>query len=386
MLVAANLCKTFATVKAVDGVSFKVSPGQVYGLIGPNGAGKSTTIRMILDIIRPDSGSIEIDGRAPGGPVRNIIGYLPEERGLYRKNKLVNVISYFAALRGMDRRSALAAMAPWIERFQLAPYLRRNVEELSKGNQQKAQFLISVLHRPRLLVLDEVCSGLDPVNQLLIRDALEEMRNDNRAIVFSTHQMEYADKLCDDLMLINKGHAVLTGSPSSIKSRFGRNSVQIEYKGDGAFLRGLPGVEQARIDNNFAELALSPDADANALLSAAVERLRIHRFERIDPSLEAVFIDTVGAAPAAAVKPTAVTVKPAAASADPKVRKAFFSVLLTLALLLAVGLPQLKNPGVGAVTTAVLAAAFIGSFTRFLLIRKRAKAGLKNGTETGAPG
>ncbi|MBI5645925.1 MAG: ATP-binding cassette domain-containing protein [Ignavibacteriae bacterium] len=328
MLTVSHLRKQFSNVLAVDDVSFSVRSGQVFGLIGPNGAGKSTTIRMIMDIIKPDSGDVRFEGIPDGNARRNAVGYLPEERGLYRKNKLIDVITYFASLRGMDARAARDAAMPWLERFSLLPYLRRNVEELSKGNQQKVQFLIAELHRPRLLVLDEVFSGLDPVNQIIIRDALQELRNDKRAIIFSTHQMEFAEKLCDDLVLINRGNVVLSGSPQAIKQRFGRNSVQIEFQGDGDFLRSLHGVTHARVDQNFAELVLDEGAHSDALLTEAASRLSISRFERIAPSLEAVFIDTVGmpAATPADETPSPSTTK--AMSADTRVRKAFFSMVL----------------------------------------------------------
>jgi ABC-2 type transport system ATP-binding protein len=295
VLTATHLHKEFASTVAVDEVSFTVRPGQIFGLIGPNGAGKSTTIRMIMDILEPDSGSIEIDGRPAAAVVRGISGYLPEERGLYRKSGVSRVIDYFAALKGLPRREARLAAAPWLERFGLAGRAERNVEELSKGNQQKLQFIIAVLHRPRLLVLDELFSGLDPVNQELMKDALLELRQDNRAIVFSTHMMEHAEMLCDDLVLIDRGRVVLSGPPGEIKRRHGRNAVHVEFDGDGALLQRLPGVRAARISGRFAELDLAEGADTNALLADMLPHLQVARFARVEPSLHAIFIETVGA-------------------------------------------------------------------------------------------
>jgi ABC-2 type transport system ATP-binding protein len=295
VLTASHLHKEFASTIAVDDVSFHVQPGQIFGLIGPNGAGKSTTIRMIMDILEPDAGSMEIDGRPAAAVVRNISGYLPEERGLYRKSRVSHVIDYFAALKGLPRREARLAAAPWLERFGLGARAERNVEELSKGNQQKLQFIIAVLHRPRLLVLDELFSGLDPVNQELMKDALLELKQDNRAIVFSTHMMEHAEMLCDDLVLIDRGRVVLSGPPGDIKRRHGRNAVHMEFDGDGGLLERLPGVRSARVSGRFAELDLAEDADTNTLLADVLPHLRIARFARVEPSLHAIFIQTVGA-------------------------------------------------------------------------------------------
>lgn len=294
MLSVYHLRKQFSTILAVDDVSFSVRPGQIFGLIGPNGAGKTTTIRMIMDIIQPDAGSVIIDGAPMSDAGKNLVGYLPEERGLYRKNKVINVIRYFASLKGLSPRDAVHAARPLLERFNLTKYERRNVEELSKGNQQKLQFIISVLHNPRLLVLDELFSGLDPVNQVLMRDALMDLKRDNRAIIFSTHHMEQAEKLCDELLMINNGRTVLHGSPAEIKSRHGKNAVQVQFTGDAEFLRELPTVRRADIAQNFAELELDAGTDTNALISAMLPHLAISSVSRVEPSLQSIFIDIVG--------------------------------------------------------------------------------------------
>ncbi len=328
MLTVQHLRKEFTNVVAVDDVSFSVKKGQIFGLIGPNGAGKSTTIRMIMDIIQPDRGEILIDSKKLNDHTKNIIGYLPEERGLYRKNKLMNVIAYFAALKGLSAKDARLAAEPWLEKFALTKYVKRNVEELSKGNQQKVQFIISILHKPQLLVLDELFSGLDPVNQVLMRDALLDLKRDNRAIIFSTHQMDTAEKLCDDLILINKGKIVLQGAPAEIKHRFGKNSVKLDFAGDGAFLRELPGVLRADIAPNFAELEIAEGTTNNELLSSILPRLEVSSFARIEPSLQSVFIDTVGLSGNEEETQQVKAVKPKLSSRDPRLRRALLNVLL----------------------------------------------------------
>jgi len=294
MLVVTKLRKQFSKILAVDNVSFDVRAGSVFGLIGPNGAGKSTTIRMIMDIIQPDSGVVMLEGKVMSDAAKNIIGYLPEERGLYRKNKLLNVVSYFGTLKGLSPKHARAAAHSWLERFSLREYEKRNVEELSKGNQQKVQFIIAVMHQPRLLVLDELFSGLDPVNQVLMRDALLKLKQENRGIVFSTHQMDLAEKLCDELMMIDGGRAVLHGSPSDIKRTWGKNALHAEFKGDASFLSTLPGVVRADIAQNYAEMELEPDVDTNRIIQAMLPRLEIASVSRVEPSLQSIFIDMVG--------------------------------------------------------------------------------------------
>ncbi len=293
MLIVDHLRKDFTGVRAVDDVSFAVRRGQIFGLIGPNGAGKSTTIRMIMNIIKPDRGNITIEGQPLSDSVLNMTGYLPEERGLYKKSKLLRVITYFGSLKGMSPREAKMAAGPYLEMFSLSRYERSAIEELSKGNQQKVQFIISVLHSPGLLVLDELFSGLDPINQVLMKDALMQLKSDNRAIVFSTHQMENAEKLCDDLILINKGNVVLSGSPADIKRSHGRNAVQLTFEGDGCFLSSLPGVQSADISGNSAEVELDENIDTNAFIASLLPRLRLSSFSRIEPSLHSIFISTV---------------------------------------------------------------------------------------------
>jgi len=227
MLKVSNLRKSYATVVAVDGVSLEVQRGELFGLLGPNGAGKTTTIRTVLNVIAPDSGTITFDDKPFTEEMWNIIGYLPEERGLYRKSKILSTILYFASLKGMHDRDAKAAALKWLDRFGLKDSAFRKVDELSKGNQQKVQLIISLLHSPQLLILDEPFAGLDPVNQILLKDILMELRQQNVAIVFSTHQMEQVEKMCDNICLINKGKPVLSGSLLYVKQWYGTNSLRL---------------------------------------------------------------------------------------------------------------------------------------------------------------
>jgi ABC-2 type transport system ATP-binding protein len=381
MLAVDRLRKQFATVLAVDDVSFSVRPGQIFGLIGPNGAGKSTTIRMIMKILEPDSGTITLGGAPITHAMQNRVGYLPEERGLYRKNKLANVIAYFASLKGLDAREAHARARAWIERFSLERYLHRNVEELSKGNQQKVQFIISVLHRPDLLVLDEVFSGLDPINQVIIRDALREQKNDNRAIIFSTHQMDLAEKLCDDLVLINKGRVVLEGPPADIKGRYGRNAVHIAYEGDGSFLAGLEGVRRADISENFAELELAPATTTNALLAACLPRIEVQSVARIEPSLQAIFIDTVGmpdeAAAEAAPRPQATAVR------DKRVKRQFLSMLLAALFLCGATAMQASRGQFDGTIIALFAALLVFSIWKYVRVKRAVERELRDARDDG---
>jgi ABC-2 type transport system ATP-binding protein len=298
MLQVSHLRKEFDTVLAVDDVSFAVQRGEIFGLLGPNGAGKTTTIRVILNILEADGGETLYEGRKFSDRTRDILGYMPEERGLYKKSKVLDTILYFAELRGVSRGKAKAEAYRWLKRFSLLDYAERKVEELSKGNQQKVQFITAVLHGPELLVLDEPFSGLDPLNQNEFKDIFLELKKEGRAIIFSTHQMEQAEKLSDSLCLINKGRVVLGGSVRDVKRRYGTNSLHVEFEGEGSFLNTLPGVSRAIIDTNSAELELSRDAKTQVILSAMVGRLELRKFELMEPSLQSIFIQVVGGAPA----------------------------------------------------------------------------------------
>ena len=298
MLQVAHLRKDFNTVRAVDDVSFEVQRGEIFGFLGPNGAGKTTTIRVILNILEPDGGEALYDGRKFSDRTRDLLGYLPEERGLYKKSKILDTILYFAELRGVARGRAKAEAYRWLKRFSLLEYAERKVEELSKGNQQKVQFIIAVLHGPELIILDEPFSGLDPVNQILFKDILLELKKEGKAVIFSTHQMEQAEKLSDSLCLINKGRVVLGGTVRDVKRRYGANSLHVEFEGDASFLSTLPGVSRALIYSNSAELELSRDAKTQSILSGMLGKLEVRKFELVEPSLQSIFIQVVGGIPA----------------------------------------------------------------------------------------
>ncbi len=294
MLSVRDLRKDFSIIRAVDGVSFDVMRGQIFGLLGRNGAGKTTTIRIILNILEPDNGTITYDGRPFLPETRNIIGYLPEERGLYRKSKILDTILYFAGLRGMETATARNKAKEWLERFELTSYTSQKVEELSKGNQQKVQFISAIIHDPTLVILDEPFSGLDPVNQILFKDIFLELKQKNKAVIYSTHQMDQAERLSDAICLINHGRVVLNGTVRDVKKKYGQNSVHLEFDGDGRFLRDLPFVQDAILYEHAAELRLADGTAPRDILSAVVDKLDLRKFELVEPSLQSIFISTVG--------------------------------------------------------------------------------------------
>ncbi|MGK2856553.1 MAG: ABC transporter ATP-binding protein [Thermoanaerobaculia bacterium] len=286
--------KCFGEVKAVNGISFDVRKGTITGLLGRNGAGKTTTIRMITGIFMPDEGSIEWRG-GRSDSFRDEIGYLPEERGLYRQMKVMEQLLFLAEIKSWPSARARPAAERWLKRFELWEKRDAKVEELSKGNQQKVQLIGTLLHEPELLILDEPMSGLDPVNVVLVRNLLRELRDEGKTILLSTHMMGEAEKMADDIVLVHGGEVVLSGSVDEVRSSEGSNSIIVEFDGDGAFLESLPGVSRATIHNNSAELRLDKDADTQAILHAVVPRLKISRFEVAVPSLEEIFIGRVGA-------------------------------------------------------------------------------------------
>jgi ABC-2 type transport system ATP-binding protein len=286
--------KAYEEHVAVRDVSFDIERGSVYGLLGPNGAGKTTTIRMLMDIIRPDSGTIEIFEQPPRGVVLDRVGYLPEERGLYKKMKVIDVLVFLAGLKGVCREEAVRRADEWLGRVGLSEWRSRKVEELSKGMAQKVQFISTLLARPELLILDEPFSGLDPVNTNQLKDLFLDVNRGGTTIVFSTHLMESAEKLCRSICLINKGSVVLEGPLAELKSRYGRNNVLLEFEGDGSFLRTLPVVRSVDDYGPYVEVSLTDGADPQILLKAAADRLKIRRFEIVVPTLHNIFISLVG--------------------------------------------------------------------------------------------
>lgn len=289
-----HVCKYFGQVHAVDNLSVQVSVGSIYGFLGPNGAGKTTTIRMIMNIIRPDSGVIKILGDCSANQARSRIGYMPEERGLYRKMTVRKVLTYFGAIKGMDN-DELAHRAPqWLERVDLADWADRKVEELSRGMQQKLQFAVTVINNPELVILDEPFSGLDPLNQDLLKDIILQMRNEGKTIIFSTHVMHEAEKLCDSILLINKGKVILDGGLDQIRSLYGSHVVCVELEGDTSFVKALPMVAAVESQGNRLEITLA-NGDTQQLLRALVERARVRSFGVKVPSLHEIFVKLVGA-------------------------------------------------------------------------------------------
>jgi ABC-2 type transport system ATP-binding protein len=294
VLAVRDVVKSFGAVRAVDGVSFSVQRGTITGLLGRNGAGKTTMIRMITGIFLPDSGSIEWQGERRRDP-RDGIGYLPEERGLYRQMKMVEHLLFLAEIKGYRGAPVVRDIDRWLERFELTDKRDAKVEELSKGNQQKVQLIGTLLHDPELIILDEPQSGLDPVNMVLVRNLLRELKEEGKTILLSTHMMGEAERMADEIVLVHRGRVVLDGSLEHVRGSFGKNTLHIDYEGDGGFLRQLPGVQRASIVNNAAELSLADGTDPQSILEASIGRLRIRKFELATPSLEEIFIEKVGA-------------------------------------------------------------------------------------------
>ncbi|HEX2330448.1 MAG TPA: ATP-binding cassette domain-containing protein [Candidatus Angelobacter sp.] len=289
-----NVRKSYDTFVAVDNISFAIEQGTVFGLLGPNGAGKTSTIRMMIGITQPDSGEIHVFGKPFERKSLERIGYLPEERGLYKKMKVLDQLVFLAELHGMGRADATAKAREWCKRLEIAEKLDNKVEELSKGMQQKIQFIAALLHDPDFVIMDEPFFGLDPVNAGLLKDVLLDLKKQGKTILFSTHRMDQVEKLCDSICLINRGRAVLQGSLSQVKSKFGKNNVQIEYVGDDNFLRETQLVGSYNNYGNYVEVRLAPGADSQELLRAVASRSRVNKFELMEPSLEEIFKEVVG--------------------------------------------------------------------------------------------
>jgi ABC-2 type transport system ATP-binding protein len=285
--------KVYGDFVAVDGVSMAVPPGTIFGLLGPNGAGKTTTIRMILDIIAPDSGAVHLFGRPRKPEDLDRIGYLPEERGLYRKMTAVEQLTFLGQLHGLSGKEATARAQVWLERLELADRAKAKVEELSKGMQQKIQLAGTVLHDPEVVILDEPFSGLDPINQGLFKDVLAGFKAEGRTILFSTHVMEQAEKLCDHICLISRGRAVLEGELSTIKREMGGNSYRVVADGELGRIREVPGVETVVEDDGEARVLLAPDARGSDVLRELTGFLAVKEFRSQEPDLEEIFIKAV---------------------------------------------------------------------------------------------
>jgi ABC-2 type transport system ATP-binding protein len=295
-LVVRNICKSYNSHRAVDQISFTIRNNDLFGLLGPNGAGKTTTMRMIMNIIVPDTGEIRILGYPLTEKIKDQLGYLPEERGLYPKMKLWSQLQFLGEMKGMTSAAAKKSAMEWLERFDLLSWANHRIQELSKGMQQKVQFISTILHSPDLIIVDEPFAGLDPINTKFLKDILLEMKKQGKAILLSTHLMDQAEKLCDSICLINKGQVVVQGKLAEIKKKYRHNSVILEYSGNADFIKSLPVVQTVNDYGNYMEIRLQQELQADALLKQiASSNLQVKRFEIADTSLNEIFIDLLGA-------------------------------------------------------------------------------------------
>ncbi|HEY1210061.1 MAG TPA: ATP-binding cassette domain-containing protein [Terracidiphilus sp.] len=289
----AGVTKAYESKVAVSNLSLAIEAGQMFGLLGPNGAGKTSSIRMMMGITLPDSGRISLFDKPFERNNLEQVGYLPEERGLYKKMKVLDQLVFFGCLHGLNAGEAQKRAIAWAERMEIADALQKKTEELSKGMQQKIQFIATLLHDPRLIVMDEPFAGLDPVNAQLMERTLLELKALGKAILFSTHRMDQVEKLCDSICLINNGEAVLSGNLRQIKAGYERNHVIVEFEGNSSFLNSSE-IAEAKNFSGHAEIKLKPRGNAQKLLHEAAAVATIYRFELVEPSLEEIFIQTVG--------------------------------------------------------------------------------------------
>lgn len=289
----AGVTKAYEAKVAVRNLSLSLETGQMFGLLGPNGAGKTSSIRMMMGITLPDSGEVRLFEKPFERRSLERVGYLPEERGLYKKMKVLEQLVFFGELHGLTALDARKRAFDWAKRLEIDEALDKKTEELSKGMQQKIQFIGALLHDPGLIVMDEPFSGLDPVNAKLLEKTLLELKDRGRTIIFSTHRMDQVEKLCDSICLINKGEVVLSGRVRDIKSHYERNHVIIEFEGNAEFLKS-PEIAEAKNFSGHAEVRLKPHGNAQKLLSEASSMAKIYHFELVEPSLEEIFIWTVG--------------------------------------------------------------------------------------------
>lgn len=296
-LVVEHINKWFAQFQAIKDLSMEVNEGTIFGFLGPNGAGKTTTMRMILDILRPDSGRITWNGKDVREVPRRNWGYLPEERGLYPKMKVDEQLLFLARLSGLSKHAAEKELDEWLDRFQINANRKRKIEELSKGNQQKVQFLAAVLHDPLIMIMDEPFSGLDPVNANVLKEAFLEMHRRGKTIIFSTHQLEQVEELCQDVVIINKGQTIVQGSVQEVKRQHGRNVARLKLDNDpqAPWLDTLEGVQVTKRRQDYIEMQIQKDLNPNLIVEAALNHGGIiSRFELTEPSLTDIFIERVG--------------------------------------------------------------------------------------------
>jgi len=291
-----NVTKRYGDFTAVEDLSFEIRAGKVFGFLGPNGAGKTTTIRMIVGITAPDAGKIELFGEKVSSSLQDKIGYLPEERGLYKKMKIFEQLRYFAALKDIPQKTADERIDFWLERFKLQEWKKKKANDLSKGMQQKIQFISTVLHEPDLLILDEPFSGLDPINVETLLEVIAELKANGKTIIFSTHLMETAERLCDDIILMNKSRKIVGGKLRDVKASFGKNRIALRAVGGDEILLDKTLVEKVVSHADESEILLAENADAQELLQKLVRSgARITKFEMVEPSLNDIFIEKIGA-------------------------------------------------------------------------------------------
>ncbi|MGI6149028.1 MAG: ATP-binding cassette domain-containing protein [Firmicutes bacterium] len=290
-----NVTKRFRDITAVKDLSFKVDRGRILGFLGPNGAGKTTTMRVILGILKPDAGHVSWEGRPLSywGPA--LFGYLPEERGLYPKMHMHEHLVFLGQLNGLSSRDAKVRADQWIERLGLGEYRGKRIEELSKGNQQKVQVIGALLHQPKLLILDEPFSGLDPVNTAMLKEVLLEQSQTGCTVVFSSHRMDQVEELCEDIVLIHRGELVLSGNLQRIKSAMGRQILRVALEGRRDFWRRIPGLTLLADRPDYLEFRIDPSLDPNIVLTQALQAGKVIRFELMEPSLDQIFVERVGA-------------------------------------------------------------------------------------------
>ena len=291
-----HIGKAYDKFVAVDDLSFAIEPGTMFGLLGPNGAGKTSTIRMMIGITLPDHGEVRMFGEPFRRSMLSRVGYLPEERGLYPKMKVIEQLVFFGELHGLSGAEARRRSLHWGERLEIASAYSKKTNELSKGMQQKIQFIATLLHDPTFIIMDEPFAGLDPVNSRLLEDVLLELRKSGHTILFSTHRMDQVEKLCDAICLVDHGKAVLQGELRAVKSRYGRDTVQIAFadSSDGFWLEGNPLITSLERFEGYVQVRMASGLSADQLLQQVAARARIHRFEVMEPSLEDIFIDVVG--------------------------------------------------------------------------------------------
>lgn len=290
-----NLSKSFDLLKAVDNVSFSVPEGSVFGLIGRNGAGKTTTIRMMMNIYMPDSGEVILRGSKIGQEFKDKAGYLPEERGLYKKMKIMETLLFFAELKGKTGRDVQARANEYLDRFELSDRKNSKLEDLSKGNQQKVQFITTILHDPEFIILDEPFSGLDPINTNLLKEIILELKEKGKVIIFSTHLMDFAERMCDHIAMIDEGKIILDGKLEDIKKQFGQRNVTISHSGDISFLKSSSFIEKFESFGSVTSIRVKDQSQIQELLKLLVQKnIVVKKFDAEDISLHQVFVETAG--------------------------------------------------------------------------------------------